>query len=446
MELIGAHPGRKVIIYFAAAIIVGTVLLYLPVSSAGDPISFLDAVFTSTSAVCVTGLVVLDTGSDFSMFGQIVILCLIQLGGLGIMTFATSLLMMMGGRVSFFDRLGINQNFGGGFSAGSLLMAVLVTTIAFEGFGAIALFLEFQADYPTGEAIYHAVFHSISAFCNAGFSTFPNGLEGYRDSSSAIAIFSVLIIFGGLGFIVIRELLQRIVNKKLKLSLHTKLCLSVTAILLVIGTAAFFIFEQDNVLKDSGGVYSLGNAFFQSVTCRTAGFNMIPQVHFTEVSLLIMFILMFIGACPGSTGGGIKTTTTAVILLLVYNRYRGKSSVSAFRRSIDNDSVRRAVTLILLASLAIVALFALLMFAGEKPLPHELSHGWFVDNLFEIVSAFGTVGLSLGITSQVTGLGKIVLILAMFIGRVGLLTLAFGLARMPRKGEIVYADESVMVG
>ncbi len=446
MELVGIHPGRKIITYFAAAIIVGTVLLYLPISSAEKTISLLDAFFTSTSAVCVTGLVVLDTGSDFSMFGQIVILCLIQIGGLGIMTFATSLLMAMGGKVSFFDRLGIHQDFGGGVKAGSLLLAVMITTFAFEGLGAFALFLEFQSDFSTGMAIYHAIFHSVSAFCNAGFSTLPNGLEVYRNSPSAITIFSVLIIFGGLGFIVIRELLFRAFHRKVKFSLHTKLCLSVTAILLVAGTVAFMLAESNNLLKDGGAIYSISNAFFQSVTCRTAGFNTLPQYHLTEVSLVITFILMFIGSCPGSTGGGVKTTTAAVILLLVYHRFFGRSSVSVFKRSVTNDSINRAVTLILLSSLVVVALFSLMMIAEEKLLPHQLSHGWFVDNLFEVVSAFGTVGLSLGITSQVTEPGKIVLILAMFIGRVGLLTLAFGLARLAQKGEIVYAEESVMVG
>ncbi|MEZ5358611.1 MAG: potassium transporter TrkG [Candidatus Zixiibacteriota bacterium] len=446
MEFIGIHPGRKIISYFAITILIGTALLYLPVSSGEREIGLLDALFTSTSAVCVTGLVVVDTGSDFSLFGQIVILLLIQLGGLGIMTFATSLLMMMRGKVSFFDRLGINQEFGSGGSTGSLLLAVLITTLAVEGLGAVGLFFEFRGDFPADVAAYHAIFHSISAFCNAGFSTLPHGLETYSDSPSTILIVSGLIISGGLGFIVIRDLLAKAKNPRSRLSLHTKLCLSMTLILIVFGTVAFMISESENLLVGGNWIYNASNAFFESVTCRTAGFNTIPQNHLTEVSLVIAFILMFIGACPGSTGGGIKTTTTAVILLLVYHRFMGRKSVAVFKRSIDADSVNRSVTLILLSSLIIVVLFAALMFAEEKLLPHQLSHGWFVDNLFEIVSAFGTVGLSLGITSSVTIPGKIVLIAAMFIGRVGLLTLAFGLARQPQKGEVTYADESVMVG
>lgn len=446
MEFIGIHPGRKVIFYFAITILIGTLMLYLPVSSGNKEIGLVDALFTSTSAVCVTGLVVVDTGSDYSFFGQIVILILIQLGGLGIMTFATSLLMMMRGRVSFFHRLGINQEFGGAGSTGSLLLAVLVTTITVEGLGAIALFFELRGDFPAGEAAYHAVFHSISAFCNAGFSTLPHGLEPYSGSLSMIVIVGGLIIVGGLGFIVIRDLLEKVKNPRSRISLHTKLCLSMTVLLIIFGTIAFILSESDNMLAGQGIVYKVSNAFFEAVTCRTTGFNTLPQNHLTEVSLVIAFILMFIGACPGSTGGGVKTTTTAVILLLVYHRFMGRKSVSVFKRSIDTDSVNRSVTMILLSSLSIVLLFALLMFSEEKLLPHQLSHGWFVDNLFEVVSAFGTVGLSLGITSQVTILGKLVLVAAMFMGRVGLLTLAFGLARQPQKGEITYADESVMVG
>ncbi|MFH1699949.1 MAG: TrkH family potassium uptake protein [Candidatus Zixiibacteriota bacterium] len=446
MELIGAQPGRKVIIYFAATIIIGTILLYLPVSSAGDSISLIDAFFTSTSAVCVTGLTVLDTGSDFSFFGQVVILILIQLGGLGIMTFATSLLMMMGARVSFYDRIGIFEDFGNWTRTGTILAAIILTTIAIEGLGAAALYTQFSQEFPSDQAIFYSVFHSISAFCNAGFSTFPNSLESYHGNLYIIGVFSFLIIIGGLGFIVIGEMFSRLFRFRNMLSLHAKLCLSVTGILLFGGTVLFFAIEYNNCFGYMSFIDSLANAFFQSVTCRTAGFNTIPQANLTEVALLITLILMFIGACPGSTGGGIKTTTAAVILLLVYNRFRGHKSIPVFKRSIDNDSIRRALTVILLASLIIIVMFALLMLAEQKPQSHQLSQGWFVDNLFEVVSAFGTVGLSLGISGHSTITGKLILIVLMFIGRVGLLTLAFSLARPVQAGEIVYAGESVMIG
>ncbi|MEE9441397.1 MAG: TrkH family potassium uptake protein [candidate division Zixibacteria bacterium] len=446
MELIGARPGRKVIIYFAATIVVGTIFLYLPISSAGDSIGLIDAFFTSTSAVCVTGLTVLDTGSDFSFFGQIVILVLIQLGGLGIMTFATSLLMMMGARVSFYDRIGIFENFGNWTRTGTILAAIILTTIAIEGLGAVALYAQFSQEFPSDVAVFYSIFHSVSAFCNAGFSTFPNSLESYNGNLYILGVFSLLIIIGGLGFIVIGEIFSRLFRFRSMLSLHAKLCLSVTAILLGAGTIIFFAIEYNNSFGDMSFIDSLSNAFFQAVTCRTAGFNAIPQVNLTEVGLLVTLILMFIGACPGSTGGGIKTTTGAVILLLVYNRFRGRKSIPVFKRSIDNDSIRRALTATLLASLIIVVMFALLMLAEQRPQPHQLSQGWFVDNLFEVVSAFGTVGLSLGITGHATVTGKLIIIVLMFIGRVGLLTLAFSLARPAEPGEIVYAGESVMIG
>lgn len=446
MELFGANPGRKAIIYFLIAIAAGTILLVLPVSAAGQPISFVDALFTATSAVCVTGLTVVDTGHDFSIFGQVVILFLIQLGGLGIMTFATTLLLMMGARLSFRDRLGLSQSFGSAGRSRNLLRAIVITAIAFELIGALALFVKFSGRFPTGTAAYYAVFHAVSAFCNAGFSTFSNSLEDFRGDIGLILIFSVLIICGGLGFAVIGDLFERARNRKSGLSLHTKICLAATMVLILSGTAAFCVAEHGNVLKGPGTVSGMVNCFFQSVTARTAGFNTIPQRSLTEVSLLITILLMLIGACPGSTGGGIKTTTAVVILLLVYNRFRGRQSVAAFKRSISTDSIVRALTVALLAVLVIVSLFAILMFAEERPLAHRLSHGWFVDNLFEMVSAFGTVGLSLGMTSHVHTPGKIILIAAMFVGRVGLLTLAFSLARPPKRGEIVYIDEPVMVG
>jgi len=448
MELIGAKPDRKVIIYFVAGILAGSLLLSLPVCSTSQPLSIIDALFTATSAVCVTGLTVVDTGRDFTLFGQVVILVLIQLGGLGIMTFAYALLISMVPRLSFQDRFVISQTLGGDqrVKTGSLLKAVLITTFSAELLGALLLFLKFQGEYPVSQAAFHAIFHSVSAFCNAGFSTFPNGLEGYSNDLSVILIFSALIISGGLGFIVIREIMLKMGRRGHRLSTHSKLCLTVTAGLLVIGTVAFLSAEYENIFREMDVAHAVGNAFFQAVTSRTAGFNTIPLTNLTEVSLLMTIILMFIGACPGSTGGGIKTTTLGVLLLLGYNRFLGRRSVKGFRRSVSADSVNRALTVMLVALTVILVVFVLMMFAEEKPLPHRLSHGWFVDSLFEVVSAFGTVGLSLGTTANLHNSGKILIIILMFIGRVGLLTLVFNLARPPERGEIVYLDEQVMVG
>jgi len=442
MELLGANPGRRIMVYFLAGILAGTV------NTHEHPISVIDALFTATSAVCVTGLTVVDTGRDFSTYGQVVILILIQLGGLGIMTFATSLLLMMGSKVSFQDRLGLTQSFAAGprVRSGSLMKAVVITTLMFEAVGAVLLFLQFRHTYPLGQAWFQAIFHSVSAFCNAGFSTYSNSLEGYAGNIPIIFTFAGLIIFGGLGFVVIRELVDRARYKTTRLSLHTKLCLTTTVVLLLGGTVVFYISEAGNVFRDSTFAESLANAFFQSVTARTAGFNTITQSNLTEVSLLFTMILMFIGASPGSTGGGIKTTTFAALGLLLYHRFWGRQSVVAFKRSISGDSIVRAQTVVLLAVMVIVLMLALLMFTEDRPLAHTMSHGWFVGNIFEMVSAFGTVGLSLGLTGHVTIPGKLVLILTMFIGRVGLLTLAYGLARAVRRGEVTYLEENVMVG
>lgn len=448
MELLGVRPGRRIIVYFLVAITAGTILLSLPVSSGGPDIGIINALFTATSAVCVTGLTVVDTGHDYSLFGQIVILVLIQLGGLGIMTFATTLLVSIGARLSFHDRLEVSQSFTvfGRKKLPSILTAVALTTISFELIGALLLFIRFKAKFPLGQAVYYSIFHSVSAFCNAGFSTFSNSLEGFNNDIFIVLVFAVLIIGGGLGFVVIAEITNRLSDKESKLSLHSKLCLVTTFVLLIAGTFAFYFIEYNNAFQNMGIFRRAVNAFFQAVTCRTAGFNTVPQSGLTEVSILLVLILMFIGACPGSTGGGIKTTTLAVILLILYNKYRGRESVAAFRRTISNESIVRAVTIVLLALIVIASMFSMLMLTEDKLVSHRLSHGWFVDNLFEMVSAFGTVGLSLGMTPRLDELGKIIIIIAMFTGRVGLLTLAFGLARPARKGEIVYSEESVMVG
>ncbi|HUV30835.1 MAG TPA: TrkH family potassium uptake protein [Acidobacteriota bacterium] len=448
MELIGRRPDRNIILYFLAAIVIGTILLELPISAANGPISVLDSLFTATSAVCVTGLTVVDTGHDFTLFGQVVILMLIQLGGLGILTFASALILAVVPDLTFKDKLAVSHALGTTkrVSTKSLLRAVIVTALVCELAGTAALFLRFKSHFPVGEAFFHALFHAVSAFCNAGFSTFTNSLEAYSGDIPTLAIFAVLIILGGLGFVVIRELAARLQPGAGRLSLHSKLCLAATAMLLAVGTLAFLVAEYNNSFARMGFVQSLANALFQAVTCRTAGFNTVAQSALTEVSLLITIILMFIGACPGSTGGGIKTTTMAIVLLLAYDRFMGRRSVAVFKRSISPDSISRALTVLLVAILVIVALFVVLMFAEERPLPHTLTHGWFVDSLFEVISAFGTVGLSLGATAHLHALGKIVLIVLMFAGRVGLLTLVYALARPIRQGEIVYREESVMVG
>lgn len=447
MEFISRLPGRQAISGFGLAILIGTFLLSMPVSHGQRSVSPLDALFTSTSAVCVTGLSVVDISKDFSFFGQIVILLLIQFGGLGIMTLTTGLFAAVGARMSYHDRLGLSQTLGTGrhIQFKTLLKAVAAITLLVEAIGATLLFFTFLGDYSVGNAAFHAIFQSVSAFCNAGFSTFSFSLEGHATDPFVLMVIASLIVVGGLGFAVIREVADKSLHRKSRLSLHTKIALVATATLLVGGTCLFLGMEHDNAFANFGWSDKVVNAIFQSVVPRTAGFNAVSQVSLTEVSLLFTIIFMFIGALPGSTGGGIKASSAAIILLLVINRFRGRQSVSAFRRSISQESIVQALTVFMLAILFIVVALAALMFA-QRPLAHGASGGWFIEHLFEVVSAFGTVGLSLGLTPKLYPLGKIIIIITMFVGRVGLLTLAFSLARLSTKGEIVYSEEQVMIG
>lgn len=448
MEFLTRLPGRQAAAAFALTIIIGALVLMLPISAREHPVSWIDALFTSTSAVCVTGLTVLDIANDFSRFGQVVILILIQLGGLGIMTYTTALFAAAGLRMSYHERLGLSQSLGGAkpIDYKTLVKAVLVITLIIESVGALLLFVKFQAQFSYVESAFHAVFHSVSAFCNAGLSTFSTNLEAYNRDPSIILIVGFLIIFGGLGFAVIRELYDKLMHPHTMLSLHTKLSVVSTVILIMAGLLIFYLVERRAAYMGMPLSVKLANAFFQSVTPRTAGFDTIPQMNLTEVSILITIILMFIGVCPGSTGGGIKATSMAVILLVVFNRFRGRGSATLFRRTISAESVFQAITVFILASIVIAAAFATLLFVQERSLPHVSAHGWFVEHLFEVVSAFGTVGLSLGLTPRLETAGKLIIILTMFTGRVGLLTLAFSLVRLPKRAEIVYSEESVMIG
>ena len=449
MEFIGGDPGRKVMAYFLVAIIIGGIVLSLPICHGNRSVNPLDAFFTATSAVCVTGLAVVDTGSAFSPFGQIVILTLIQLGGLGIMTFATVLVVMAGSRLAFRDRLGVMSSFGAGapIRVESLLGAVMLVTFVIEGIGALVLFLLFAQSFPPDQAAWYAVFHSVSAFCNAGFSTFTTSLEGYAANTPVVLTIALLIILGGLGFTVLVELFQRAAGHSQRLSLHTRICLSSTGVLLLLGFVVFFLAEYGNSLGRGNLAFKTVNAFFQSVVCRTAGFNTIPQGNLTEVSVLMTMFLMFVGGCPGSTAGGIKTTTFTIIVLTAWSRFRGHRRPSAFHRTISQESILRAVSIFILATFIIASVAAFMTLAWDRPpLRAGMTHGWLAEGLFEVVSAFGTVGLSMGITPLLSPMAKIIIIATMFIGRVGLLTLAFGLAKPPLRGDLRYAEEPVTVG
>ncbi len=428
---------------FAGLILVGAFLLMLPIASKdGSSLPFVDALFTATSAVCVTGLIVVDTGQYFSLFGQVVIIILIQIGGLGLMTITTLFAVIFGQRIQLRARL-IAQESLNALSFGGIvrLMKLLaLTTFIIELIGAVLLSLRLYPDYGS-RGIYMACWHSISAFCNAGFDIF-GGTNIFRYNSDPLFCFTIagLIIFGGIGYGVMVEIAEK--RRWDILSLHTKMVLSTTAILLLIGTVGLFIFEYTNpaTIGNWDTEHKWLGAFFLSVTSRTAGYTLLDTGSLSEVSLFFMVVLMFLGASPGSTGGGIKTTTFAIIFASVTSLIRGKDTVILFGRRIEYTLIIKALSIFYISA-GFVVISTMILCLTE---PFS-----FIQLLFEVTSAFATVGLSTGITAKLSIYGKAVLILMMLIGRVGVLTFLMALAMRSnndKKSKIGYPSEDVGVG
>jgi trk system potassium uptake protein TrkH len=446
------HPTQVIVLSFAGVILLGAGLLTTGLASAAAPVSFVDALFTSTSAVCVTGLAVVDTGTRFSTFGQVVILLLIQLGGLGIMTYSSVFLLVAGGRLSFRGQVVVEETLGRKARSplDRLIREVFLYTLAIEAVGAAFLTLAFGPRLGWWEGLYSGVFHSVSAFCNAGFSLFSANLMEYRGSWLVNLVIMALIILGGLGFTVMGDVLDglaaRRAGRAVRLQLHTKVVLATTAALLAVGTVGLYLFESNNALLGLPWHEQLLACLFQSVTPRTAGFNTLDYGSLTASTLFFTILLMFIGASPGSTGGGIKTTTLAVMLAVFRSRILARSRASLFRRSLPEDTVSRSVA-ILTVSFVLVTLVIFLLLATEVgDRPYRQGTMSFVEVMFESVSAFGTVGLSTGITPRLSAVGKLVLTVLMFVGRVGPLTLAMAVGRKAEKAHYQYADENVVVG
>ena len=439
---LSTNPPVTLLLSFLLVIFLGTILLMLPVSSNNNRVTpFVDALFTATSATCVTGLTVLPTGSHFSLFGQIVILLLIQTGGLGIMTLSTAFALLLGRSINL-KLKNVMINVMGGttrINIFQLLKNIVIATAIIEACGAIILLTKFAQDFPIREAIYYSIFHSISAFCNAGFSPFDSNLMMYSDSIIISLGIPLLIFFGGLGFTVILDLYRYFFKpqKVRKLSLHSKIVLTTTAILIVIGLVAFFILEYNNTMKGFSFKHRFLASLFQSVTPRTAGFNTIDNGILTNGSVLMTIVLMFIGASPGSTGGGIKTTTLAILSFAIISMLKGKKDISVFKRRIPNDNFREASGLVFLAATFIFVIVMILLII--EPFRFE-------DIIFEAISAFGTVGLSRGITPFLSSQGKILITLLMYIGRVGPLTLIYAFAKKKNYSNINYAEESIAIG
>jgi len=440
-------PARTLVFSFASFILLGALSLWLPFSVAQNKLRFIDALFTSTSAVCVTGLTVLDLGKDLSLIGQLITMVLFQIGGLGIITFSVVLFALMGRGISFKGRELCQTTFlhTPRRDFFSIVKRVLLYTFVIEAIGTFLLFLRFVFDFTPVQAFYHALYHAVAAFNNCGYSLFADNLVSYQGDVLVNVTIISLIVLGGIGFIVQCEVLAKLRGLEKKLSLHTKIVLITTVCLILIGAVCFYFMEMNNVLKDLNFKTSILASFFQSVTSRTAGFHTVNIGALTNSTILVMIILMFIGASPGSTGGGIKTTSFALLLLLIFNRIKGNENVNIANRTIPKETIEKTIYIILAAVFCIFFITAILLFfGGQDSTPMDSRHK-FVEYLFETVSAFGTVGLSMGVTSQLNDVQKSAIILMMFAGRVGPLTLAFAWYSSRRRG-ITYAEESVMVG
>jgi trk system potassium uptake protein TrkH len=444
-------PERIPLFGFLALIGTGTALLLLPAATRQGAISFVDALFTATSASCVTGLIVVDTGPFFSPFGQAVIMVLIQIGGLGIMTLSTLFLLMAGRRISLAGRSVIQDTFthSGDRNPAQIIRQVVVFTLLMEGLGTACLFFGFlPAAAGPADALWEALFHAVSAFCNAGFSLFSDSLIGFRESWLVNLTVCLLIVAGGIGFLVaaeIRTLASLNPRSWRRLSLHSKLVLASTALLILAGTGLILFMEWSNTLGALTVPHKILAALFQSITTRTAGFNTLPIGAMASETLFVVIILMFIGASPGSCGGGIKTTTFATICLLGAARLRGRDQPQAFWRKISESSVAKAISLAMLSLLVIVAGTLLLTISELGGVSRLQSQGRFFELLFEAVSAFGTVGLSMGATSVLSIAGKLLITGIMFVGRIGPLVLAVAVSRR-RAPRFTYAEEKVMIG
>ena len=441
------HAESILALGFLAVILLGTVLLALPIAAKnGQSIGLFDSLFTSTSAVCVTGLVVVDTGTTFSLFGQIVLIVLIQVGGLGFMVFATMLMVMLGRKISIRGRMLIRESMNASSLSdlGSLTRLYLLLSLAIELIGTITLCFRFVPLYGWKHGTWMALFHSVSAFCNAGFDLFGNyaSLTAFSGDPLVLLTVASLIILGGLGFSVILETARNRQGFR-NLSLHTRIVLMTTLVLLLAGTVFYWIVERTNAetLAGCSEGEKILNAFFQSVTMRTAGFNSFDLSALRDGTKLFSSLLMMIGASPASTGGGIKTTTIAALTLLMLSVVRGESEVNVARRRLSDDISRRAlaVAVLFLSTLLTGTLIISLIENGRFPLE---------DILFEASSAMGTVGVSAIGTPNLSSASRAILLPMMFLGRVGPLTLAVAVAK--RQGGLrtasKYPEERIMIG
>jgi trk system potassium uptake protein len=452
-RILKAHPAALLLASFLLVIALGTLLLMLPPSTRNKSIPLIDALFTATSAVCVTGLTVVDTGTCFTGFGLTVILALIQVGGLGLMTISVGLFRWIGRNISIRHRMVMQDVFahtprGDIFN---LVKSTILFTLSAEALGALLLSVHWSRELPLSAAVCTGIFHSISAFCNAGFSLFSDSLMRYSGSILLNGTVSTLIVVGGIGFPVLYDLLLWLRGRRreqhVRLSVQTRTVL-LTTLLLIVGGALMIAFLERRVLDSAPSFrLTLLTSLFQSITCRTAGFNTVDIASLSDATLALMVFLMFIGASPGSCGGGVKTTTLALIGAFTLSRVRGTRRVNMFRKSIPAETVNRSISLIMV-SIGVISLVLFMLLVGEpstaqRPAEHG---GSFLAYLFETVSAFGTVGLSMGVTPELSTWSKSWLVFMMIVGRVGVLTFSYIVVGAAVNNGIEYSEENLMVG
>lgn len=439
------HPTQVLVLGFLSLILIGTVLLNLPIASrSGESVGFVNALFTATSAVCVTGLVVVDTLTHWTTFGHVVILLLIQIGGLGFMTLGTLFAFIVGKKIFLKERMLMKESLNQFSVSGVVRLTkyILIMTFIIEAIGAVLLSTVFIPEHGFLKGVWYSVFHSVSAFCNAGFSIIGNfqSLTPYVNNPIVTLTVVTLVVLGGIGFVVILEVLEKKSFKKF--SLHTKLALTMTGALLILGFFAILTLEFNNpaTMGDLPWYSKILSSIFHSVTPRTAGFNTLPMGSMTVAALFITMVFMFIGGSSAGTAGGVKVTTVGLVIAGVASEIKGKNDIEAFEKRIPLHQIIRAIAIIGL-SLGVVILVIMVLSITEQDAS-------FLEIMFESISAFGTVGLSLGITTELSVIGKIVVAITMFFGRVGPLTIFLALAQRRQKnmGTLRYPEEKIIIG
>ena len=437
-------PYMTILLSFMVVTILGGILLSLPISMRyGKSVKLIDGFFIATSAICVTGLSSIDIGSVYNILGQMVILVLIQLGGLGVITFTSVIIIMISKKIGYYTKKIVQEdiNIDTTFKIEEYVKKVIFSVIIIEFIGTVILFFEFIKKFGFLKAVYYSFFHSVSAFCNAGFSLFSDNLYGFKNSFIINMTIPLLIFLGGIGFSTILNCYNVLRKKEKRLTSTTKLSIKISIFLVIIGMVAMFFLEYSN--KSTIGNLSFGQkleaSFFQSVTTRTAGFNTISILGLKRSTSLLFVILMFIGASPGSTGGGIKTTTIGLIILGTLATLKNKDTIEYDKRSVSWRIYSKAITVLFISLIyTTICVFLLILFERNKNL---------LDLVFEVFSAFGTVGLSRNLTPSLADISKFILIVTMFVGRVGPLTIALALSKSNlKKGRYTYPQENILIG